>query len=99
MKAISIKFESSPTLRYCAIASEDKFGFCTLPERAVNFIKTKSADGKVYQGTEESELFAKEGTTQKFWIKKAEMPEVLQAFGFEHKETEAIELSVIDIME
>ena len=99
MKAIAIKFESSPTLKYCTIASEDKLGFCTLPEQAVNFIKTKSADGKVYQGTEESELLAQEGTTQRFWIKKAEMPEALQAFGFEQKETETIELSVIDMME
>lgn len=99
MKAISIKFESSPTLRYCAIKSIDKFGFCELPERAVSFIKAQSADGKVYQGVVPTEPFAQIGVTQTFYYRNPDMLEMFQSFGFAQSVVETVVLRVIDIME
>jgi hypothetical protein len=53
MKAIEIKFEGVTKSRYSIVANEDeKLGICYLSEKASNFIKAQSQDGKVYCGTE-----------------------------------------------
>ena len=48
MKAIQIKFEGIETPMFSTIQNEDKFGFCTVSDKAANYIKAQSVDGIVY---------------------------------------------------
>lgn len=53
MKAIEIKFQGIERSRFSVVAKEDeKLGICYVSEKASNFIKAQSQDGKVYYGTE-----------------------------------------------
>ncbi len=53
MKAIEIKFQGVVKARYSVVAKEDeKLGICYVSEKAANFIKSQSQDGKVYYDTE-----------------------------------------------
>ena len=52
MKAIQIKFEGIETPMFSTIKNEDKFEFCTVSEKAANYIKAQSVDGIVYDGAD-----------------------------------------------
>ncbi len=100
MKAIAIRFDNSPTLRYYKIASMDNYGLCKLPDSAVNFIKAQSYDGKVYNGAaEETDLYASAGFEKMFWMRSRPMPECMKYFGFEKNDYITVYIRVIDILD
>lgn len=100
MKIIEINIDGAK--RYSRIKSINDNGFCKLADRAVKFLLAQTADGKFYQGTTESELFALEnGDIVKYWFYQEDSfpTELANMFGFEKKKTGTLELSVINVME
>lgn len=104
MKAIQIKFEGIEVTKFSAIAHEDeKFGFCDVTEKAANYIKAQSIDGKVYQGEEPcNNIFChKNGDPSTYYV-KSEVYDENDPFAPAKEgewEWQAVELRVIDIID
>ena len=97
MKAIQINIEGVVRPRFSAIAHEGVVYH--LSEKAANFIKAQSVDGKVYQcGEPCDKLFCyKDGQITRYFVKKLES---ISTFPVKDElRWRLVELRVIDIME
>ena len=93
-------------IRHTTIKSVDKNGFCTLTEKAKHYILSQTCDGKVYQGTEETELFCNiNGNISRYWYNKdSQSIDILKSFVPQintdlESTTGKIELRTLDVME
>ena len=99
MKAIEINING--TVRYSTIKAIDN-GLCMISDRATNYIKSQSSDGKIYYGDwEQVETpFAYENRQNTiFYFKLKQDKEFCEIFGFDEKATGFVTCKVINIME